>query len=198
MARTIAVCPGRRRNTLIQAFPWLPHQAGYPGFSCRLRTTKKQIHHPTPTLPGTPGFCCSAIATLATVSTTVLIPVSVPHYYNDTWRGHHPQGPVFLSLTSEGGPVGWGWLQSPFQALLLPSTQAAPSGSAEVLPPQPGYAGYSGAVPLTQMENNNLVRVARGAGSGHHSESKKRMCVVKSVHQSLLIWTGFTAHLQRL
>lgn len=126
------------------------------------------------------------------MSTTVLIPVSVPHYYNDTWRGHHPQGPVFLSLTSEGGPVGWGWLQSPFQTL-LPSTQAAPPGSAEVLPPQPGCAGYSGAVPLTEMGNNNLVRAARGAGSGHHSESKKRMCVVESVHQSPLIWTGVTA-----
>lgn len=59
MARAIAVCPGRRRCTLIQEFLWLPHQAGYPTFSCKLRTMKKQIHHLTPTLPTTPGFCCS-------------------------------------------------------------------------------------------------------------------------------------------
>lgn len=74
--------------------------------------------------------------------------------------------------------MGWGWLQSPSQALLLPSTQAAPPGSAEALPQWPVCEGYSGAVPWAEMGGwggNNLVRVASGAGLGLHLESQKRM-----------------------
>lgn len=69
--------------------------------------------------------------------------------------------------------MGWGWLQSPSQAPLLPSTQAAPPGSAEALPHWPGCEGHSGAAPWTEMGNDKLVRAARGAGAGLHLENKK-------------------------
>lgn len=75
----------------------------------------------------------------------------------------HLQGPFFLILTSGGGTVGWGWLQSPSQAPLLPYTRAAPPGSAEALPRGPGCEEYPGAIPWTEMEDS-LVRAARGAG----------------------------------
>lgn len=126
---------GQKRYFLVPEFLSSPNQSVHPDCSCRLRTRKREISSLLSLYEALTRnlHCCCLGCKPAPCS---------PHLSRPTALGGFRP-----ALTSAGKQRVGGCPESPPQALLPPSAQAAPLGPAEALRRWPGCEGDSGAAP---------------------------------------------------